>query len=300
MIDVCLLGTGGMMPLPGRHLTALMLRHNGKSLLIDCGEGSQVAIRKYAWSMYSIDHILFTHIHGDHVAGISGLLSSMHTEGRREAVHIYGPRTIEEVVANLCIVVGVSFDVYFHVVDTESFFANDLKVTPIKLNHSIECFGYRIDLARRPKFLPEKARELEIPVKEWSKLQAGESIRLGLKKISPDRVTGPERKGISLVYATDTRPCKSLESAARGVDLLVTEAIYADREKTKGALEKGHMTAWQAAEIAKNAGVRECWLTHYSPSFRDQRNYKKEMKDKYPFVSFSEDGRKTALDFEED
>ncbi|MDD7593514.1 MAG: ribonuclease Z [Peptoniphilaceae bacterium] len=298
MIDVTLLGTGGMMPLPGRHLTALLVRHQGHSLLIDCGEGTQVAIRRYGWSMHSIDAILFTHVHGDHVAGISGLLSSMQTEGRLEPVHIYGPQAIEEVVANLCVVVGVQFDVFFHAVD-QPFRVNDLEVTPFPVMHTIACYGYRIDLSRRPKFLPEKARELGVPMTSWSRLQAGESVRVGLHLVKPQDVSGPSRRGISLVYATDTRPCKALEEAAWDVDLLVTEGIYADHEKDQGAVDKMHMTAWEAAELAARAGAHQTWLTHYSPSFRNPRDYVDEMARVNPTVTFSDDGRRTTLQFEE-
>lgn len=299
MIDVALLGTGGMMPLPGRHLTALLVRHQGHSLLIDCGEGTQVAIRRYGWSMHSIDAILFTHVHGDHVAGISGLLSSMHTEGRREPVHIYGPRAVEEVVANLCIVVGVNFEVVFHVVGDRTFQVGELIVSPFPVEHNIACFGYRIDLDRRPKFLPERAKELGVPVQEWGRLQKGEAVHVGLRKISPKEVSGPSRRGISLVYSTDTRPCAPLEQAAYEVDLLITEALYADRAKNQSAQEKMHMTAWEAAELAERAGAKCTWLTHYSPSFRNSGAYVEEMAALHPSVHFASDGWKTTLEFEE-
>ncbi len=299
MIDVCLLGTGGMMPLPGRHLTSLLVRHQGHSVLIDCGEGTQVAIRRYGWSMHSIDAILFTHVHGDHVAGISGLLSSMSTEGRREDVHIYGPPAIEEVISSLCVVVGVQFDVYFHIVDEDTFRVRDLEITPFPVKHNITCYGYRIDLPRRPKFLPDRAKALGIPVQQWGRLQNGESIWMGLHHIHPEEVSGPWRRGLSLVYATDTRPCLALEEAAYDVDLLICEGIYGDPEKTKSAEEKCHMTAWEAGDLADQSGARATWLTHYSPSFRNQQDYAEQMREKHPSVRFAEDGWRTVLDFEE-
>ncbi|MFR9280320.1 ribonuclease Z [Levyella massiliensis] len=297
MIDVCLLGTGGMMPLPGRHLTALLVRHQGHSILIDCGEGTQVAIRKYGWSMHSIDAILFTHVHGDHIAGISGLLSSMNTEGRTEAVHIYGPDAVEEVVANLCVVVGVNFNVYFHSLRENPFQVGQLKVTAFPVKHNITCYGYRLDLSRRPKFLPENAKALGVPVQDWKRLQAGQTVRVGLRTVTPEEVSGPERSGLSLVYSTDTRPCVTLEKAAQNCDLLITEGIYGDRAKTKGAEEKCHMTAWEAGELADRAGAKETWLTHYSPSFRNQAQYYEEMASKHPSVRFASDGWHRTLDF---
>lgn len=301
MIDVCLLGTGGMMPLPGRHLTALLLRHEGHSILVDCGEGTQVAIRKYAWSMHSIDTICFTHVHGDHVAGISGLLSSMGTEGRTEPVHILGPRHIESIVAQLCVVVGVPFEVHFHEIEHgQSYHSNDIEITPFPVKHNIQCYGYRFDLARRPKFHPERARALEIPVQHWKTLQQGKSIWLGMRRITPDMVLGAPRKGLSLCYATDTRPCAKLRHAATDVDLLITEGIYGDPEKHASAVEKRHMTSQEAAELAKEACAKEVWLTHYSPSFRDQERYQKTIHQINPRVCFAKDGQTTTLLFDED
>lgn len=296
MLDVCLLGTSGMMPLPGRHLTSLLLRHEGHSILVDCGEGTQVAIRKYAWSMHAIDCICFTHTHGDHVAGISGLLSTMGSEGRKEAVHIIGPATIEEVIAQICVVVAVPFQVIFHSVKEPDLQFAGMTITPFPVDHNITCFGYRFDIDRLPAFLPEKARQLEIPVQYWSKLQEGKGVRVGLKHFTPDQVRGPARRGISLVYATDTRPCRMLEDAAYDVDLLITEGIYADPDKQASAVEKKHMTSQEAALLAKRAGAHETWLTHYSPSFRNQKAYAAEIQAILPTVRFGRDGdRKTLL-----
>lgn len=297
MLDVCLLGTGGMMPLPGRHLTSLLLRYNGHSILVDCGEGTQVAIRKYAWSMHSIDVICFTHIHGDHVAGISGLLSSMGTEGRTEPVHIIGPKYIEPVISQLCVVMAAPFKVYFHSVKEKDLEYGGVLIKPFPVKHNIACYGYRFDIPRRPKFFPEKAKALKVPVQDWKKLQAGESVRVGLRKIRPEEVSGPPRRGISLVYSTDTRPCKKLEEAAKDVDLLITEGIYGDPEKKKSAMEKHHMTSQEAAHLGKKAGARRLWLTHYSPSFRNQRDYEKSIKGIYNKARFAQDGDKITLKF---
>lgn len=113
----------------------------------------------------------------------------------------------------------------------------------------------------------------------------------------PEEVSGPERSGLSLVYSTDTRPCATLEKAAKNCDLLITEGIYGDRAKTKGAEEKCHMTAWEAGELADRAGAKETWLTHYSPSFRNQAQYYEEMASKHPSVRFASDGWHRTLDF---
>lgn len=301
MIDICLLGTGGMMPLPGRHLTSLLIRHNGHSILVDCGEGTQVAIRKYGWTMHSIDVICFTHTHGDHVAGISGLLSSMGSDGRTEPVHIIGPRHIEEIVANICVVVTVPFDVVFHPIENEEpYREREIDITPFRVEHSVICYGYKFELKRKPKFLPEKAKELGIPVNEWKNLQDGKTVRIGLTWYKPEDVTSGPRKGLSFVYSTDTRPCKNLEYASVGSDLLITEGIYGDNEKLDSAKSKKHMTSVEAAELSKRAGAKEVWLTHYSPAFRDQHEYEKMIQEINNRVVFACDGKTTTLNFEDE
>lgn len=288
------------MPLPGRHLTSLLLRYQGHSILVDCGEGTQVAIRKYGWPMHSIDMICFTHLHGDHVAGISGLLSSMTTEGRKEPVRIIGPRNTLEVVSQLCIVVGVSFDVHFHEIGpNDPFELEDITITPFKVKHNLLCYGYRFDLDRRPKFLPERAMDLGLPRTLWSFLQKGETVTHEGRTYRPDQVTGPNRKGLSLVYSTDTRPCRSLEDAAHEVDLLITEGIYADPEKADSAREKMHMTSLEAAELATRAKAKEVWLTHYSPSFQNQEDYAVWLKGLHPNIRFAKDGERVILTFED-
>lgn len=299
MIDVCLLGTGGMIPLPERYLTALLLRHNGKSILVDCGEGTQVAIRQYGWALNSIDTICFTHVHGDHVAGISGLLSSIGNEGRTDPIHILGPKYIESVIAQICVVVRVPFDVIFHENDRSVFTSGDIAITPFPAVHNVPCFGYRFDLSRMPKFLPEKARQLGIPVTDWKLLQQGQKVSVDGKTVYPEEVTGPNRPGISLVYSTDTRPNRNLKDAMQGCDLAVIEGIYGDAEKTQSAKDKKHMTAVEAAKLSREAGAKEVWLTHYSPAFRDQDNYREGLQQINPLATFGYDGMKTVLKFSE-
>jgi len=300
MIDICLLGTGGMMPLHDRYLTALLIRKEGHSILVDCGEGTQVAIKKYAWSMHGIDTICITHVHGDHVAGISGLLSTMGAEGRTKPVTIIGPSNILEVISQLCVVVSIPFDVYFEPISlSKRYEFNGIRIRPFPVKHNIECYGYRFDIGRRPKFMPERARALNIPVQYWRSLQAGKSVEVDGERFDPAQVLGEGRQGLSLVYSTDTRPCKALEEAARHVDLLITEGIYGDPEKQRSAVEKCHMTTQEACRLARNAQAKRVWLTHYSPSFRDQENYESVLRELNPDVSFGYDGRSITLQFED-
>lgn len=300
MIDICLLGTGGMMPMHDRYLTALLIRKDGHSILVDCGEGTQMAIKRYAWSMHGIDTICITHVHGDHVAGISGLLSTMGAEGRTKPVTVIGPSNILEVISQICVVVSIPFEVYFEPISlSKRYESNGIRITPFPVKHNIECYGYRFDIGRRPKFMPDRAKALGVPVQLWKTLQAGRAVEADGKRFEPEQVLGEGRQGLSLVYSTDTRPCKALEEAARDVDLLITEGIYGDPDKQRSAVEKCHMTTQEACRLAKRAGAKAVWLTHYSPSFRDQSSYIDMVRTLNPRVSFGYDGRTTTLQFED-
>lgn len=213
MLDLCLLGTSGMMPLPGRWLTALMVRFSGSSLLIDCGEGTQIAMKEVGWSANPIDTICFTHYHGDHISGLPGLLLSMGNSDRKEPVTLIGPKGLEKVVNSLRIIApGLPFKLNFIELseDCQTIEINGYHLTAFKVNHNVMCYGYTIDIKRGGRFFPELAKENEVPMKLWSRLQKGEIIELEGKVYTPDMVIGPERKGIKVTYCTDTRPVKVL------------------------------------------------------------------------------------------
>ena len=277
MIDVCLLGCGGVMPLPSRALTSLFVRYNGKAILVDCGEGTQTALRKAEVKYSQIDVILFTHLHADHISGIIGLLLTFGLEGRTEPLRIYGPEGITKAIECLTVIAP---NLPFEIICTElleeqvGFEEIGLYVNAFKLIHNVECFGYRFELPRLPKFDAEKAKKLEIPVKFWSILQSGESVG----GFSPLDVLGEARHGLSLLYATDTRPTDALEFFGKGADLMVLEGMYGDTENQCKAGAGYHLTMREAAEIARAAGARELWLTHYSPSVADPMIYESEIK----------------------
>ena len=171
MLDVCLLGTGGMMPLPQRHLTACMIRAEGASLLIDCGEGTQVALRLQGWSFKSIGTILFTHMHGDHVAGLPGLLLTIGNAGRTEPVVIYGPKGTARVVRGLMMAAPeLPFPVEIEETGETEYKAGPLYVRTFRVDHNVPCLGYRVELKRLPEFQPDRAREQGIPLRAWNPL----------------------------------------------------------------------------------------------------------------------------------
>ena len=303
MLDVCLLGTGGMMPLPYRALTSLMVRCNGMNVLIDCGEGTQVSIKQQGWSVKPIDVICFTHFHADHISGLPGLLLTLGNAERREPVTMIGPKRLEKIVNALRMIAPeLPFPIRFIELenDQESFEFNGMRINAYKVNHNITCYGYSLEIDRAGKFDVEKAKRLEIPMPLWSRLQKGETIRDETGIYTPDMVLGEPRKGIKLTYCTDSRPTKTIVENAKGSDLFICEGMYGEPEKEKKAKEYKHMTFYEAANMAKEAEVKELWLTHYSPSLVRPQEYEKQVREIFSNTVIPKDRRATTLMFEEE
>lgn len=303
MLDLCLLGTSGMMPLPGRWLTALMLRFSGSSLLIDCGEGTQIAMKEVGWSANPIDTICFTHYHGDHISGLPGLLLSMGNSDRKEPVTLIGPKGLEKVVNSLRIIApGLPFKLNFIELseDCQTIDINGYHLTAFKVNHNVTCYGYTIEIDRAGKFDINKAKENNVEMQYWNRLQKGETIELPDRILTSDLVLGPARKGIKCTYTTDTRPTASIVDHAKGADLFICEGMYGEPEKKAKAIEYKHMTFYEAAEMAKKADVKKMWLTHYSPSLVRPEVYLEEVRKIFARTSAGKDGKSTTLLFEEE
>lgn len=302
MLDVCLLGTGGMMPLPHRALTSLMVRYNGSSMLIDCGEGTQVAIKKQGWSFKPIDVICFTHFHADHISGLPGLLLTIGNAERTEPVWMVGPKRLEKVVNSLRVIAPeLPFEIKFKELseEEESFFWGDVRVDAFKLNHNVTCYGYSLSLDRAGKFEIEKAKSLDIPMQYWNPLQKGKTVEADGKIYTPDMVLGPARKGLKLTYCTDTRPVSRIEKHAAGSDLFICEGMYGEQDKLQKAVEHRHMTMYEAAEIAAKADVGEMWLTHYSPSMVRPTQYMDAVRKIFPRTIAAKDQTDTVLKFQD-
>ena len=303
MLEVCLLGTGGMMPLTYRYLSSLLVRSEGSSLLIDCGEATQIALRKADYSTHPIDNILISHFHADHISGLVGLLLSMGNTDRTEAVNIIGPKGIKEVVTSLRIIAPeLPFNLNFIELTENNGFIDikPFRVEYFKLKHRITCLGYNIYLDRLPEFLPEKAKNNNVPLKYWNKLQHGiECIddETGIK-YTTDMVMGDSRKGIKLSYFTDTRPCDNIIEFTKDADLMIAEGMYGDPEKFENAKSYKHMMMSEACEIAKINNPKELWLTHYSPSEVKPQIYEDEMKKIFDRVKLVKDGEKKIIYFE--
>ncbi|MBQ1604213.1 MAG: ribonuclease Z, partial [Lachnospiraceae bacterium] len=276
MLDVCLLGTAGMMPQPHRWLTALMTRYNGSSLLIDCGEGTQIAMKEAGLSPNPIDIICFTHYHADHISGLPGLLLSMGNSDRTEPVTMIGPKGLKTVVNALRVIAPeLPFPIEYVEIDGDeaSYEINGYHITAYKVKHNITCYGYTIDIPRAGKFSVDAAKSLGLPVQTWSLLQKGNNVEFEGKTYTPDMVMGPDRRGIRLAYCTDSRPCEAIVSHVKGADLFICEGMYAEKDKLPKAKKNKHMTFYEAAQMAQDAQVEELWLTHFSPSLVGAKSY---------------------------
>ncbi len=301
MLDVCLLGCGGMMPLPYRWLTALLTRFNGSSLLIDCGEGTQIAIKEKGWSFKPIDVICFTHYHGDHISGLPGLLLTMGNADRREPLTLIGPKGLERVVNALRVIAPeLPFPIIYKEIEgaEQVFEMNGYRLKAFRVNHNVLCYGYTLEIDRAGKFDPERAREEGIPQMYWKHLQKGEIVEYEGRTLTPDLVLGPPRKGLKLTYTTDTRPTNSIRENAKNSDLFICEGMYGEKEKAAKAVEYKHMTFYEAAQLAKDAEVGELWLTHYSPSMPYAEEYMDEVRKIFPGAKAGKDKMSTELKFE--
>lgn len=298
MLDVCLLGTGGMMPLPYRWLTSLIVRYNGISLLIDCGEGTQIALREKGWSPKPIDLICFTHYHADHISGLPGMLLTMGNAERTEPLLLVGPKGLTRVVNSLRVIAPeLPFEIVCREIEgaETSFFFHGLRIEAFRVNHNVPCYGYTVALDRTGRFQVERALELGIEKRYWSRLQNGETIEADGGVYTPDMVLGAPRKGLKLTYTTDTRPTESIVSHARDADLFICEGMYGEPDKKAKAKEYKHMTFYEAAELAKRARVKELWLTHYSPSLVRAEEYMPAVRKIFPAAHAGKDGKSAEL-----
>jgi len=302
MLDVCLLGTGGMMPLPYRWLTSLMARYNGQSILIDCGEGTQIAMKEKGWSPKPIDIICFTHYHADHISGLPGMLLTMGNAERTEPLLLIGPKGLNKVVNSLRVIAPeLPFEIICQEITepAQTFKFEGFDIQCFRVNHNVVCYGYNIIVHRAGKFDPVKAESLNLEKKYWGRLQKGEIVELEGKTYTPDMVMGGARKGIKLTYCTDTRPTESIVAHAEKADLFICEGMYGEPEKKAKAREYKHMTFYEAAELAARAQVEEMWLTHYSPSLIRPEEYMKDVKAIFSNSKAAKDGMSVELKFEE-
>lgn len=304
MLDICLLGTGGMMPMPARFLTSMMARLNGRLLLIDCGEGTQVTLKMQGWGFKAIDVICFTHYHADHISGLPGMLLTIGNAGRTEPLVLIGPEGLQEVVEGLRkIAPELPFPIEYKVIqdkDTQPIQVNEFCIKYLFVEHLISCVAYRIDVERKGKFDVKKANALKLPKTVWSVLQKGGIVEHNGKQYTSDMVMGKERKGISVSYCTDSRPVKRLIPFISHSDLFICEGMYGENEKIEKAIENKHMLFSEAAKLAKEAMVSKLWLTHFSPALSEPELFLENAVSIFENTILGEDRKCETLFFQEE
>jgi ribonuclease Z len=305
-LECFVLGTGGMMPLPGRFLTSVLLRRDGDLFLFDCGEGTQVSLRKLNLRWKKISTIFISHTHADHITGLPGIMMLSSQVDRDEPLTIIGPPKIREYVETSRSVLDmyINYEVIIKEVTEpgEVYRGEGYSVFAFPLYHSKPCLGYTLVEDERPGvFDPEKALELNVPRGPlWSRLQHGGTVEdTGGKQVFPHQVMGERRLGRKFSYVTDTKYIPTVAPQVAGSDLFICEAMFQD-ELEESASEKKHLTSIQAGRIAADAGgIRKMGLIHYSPRYmmRDLRKLLKEARTVFPDTFLTEDQQQIDIPY---
>ena len=299
MMDVCLPGTGGMLPLVRRYLTCCWVEVMGKAVLIDCGEGTQIALSAAGCHVSRLECLLITHFHADHISGLPGLMLTLGNQGKTTPLTIAGPSGLAKVVNSLLVIARqLPFEICIKEFGTKeegSFNIAGMQIDTLPLKHRVPCLGYSVIYHRKPVFNPQKAAELNIPVTYYKNLHAGENVEIEGKIYTPDMVLDGERAPIKVTYCTDTRPFDKMAEFAKGSDLFICEGMYCDEQMRDKMDEKHHMLFTDAAKIAKKADVPELWLTHYSPALTNPWEHKEDVCAVFENTVIPKDGMKKTI-----
>lgn len=282
-----------------RWTASCWVEFQGKAILIDCGEGTQLALKKAGCKLSRLALLLVTHFHADHIAGLPGLLLTLGNYGKTTPITIAGPAGLEQVVASLMVIApSLPYPIVLKELDGggQDFDLFGMHVSPICLRHGIPCLGYRMTFKRKPIFNPDKAKELGVPQHHYKTLHAGQSVVLeNGSRIAPCMVLDGERRPISICYCTDTRPVEELPHFTRSADLLVCEGMHGETALREKMWEKGHMVFLDSAELAKCAAVQELWLTHFSPAMKHPEQYLDAATCVFADTKIGYDGIRTTL-----
>jgi ribonuclease Z len=296
-LEAFVLGCGGMMPLPYRHLTSVLLRRDGDLFLFDCGEGTQVSLKRLNLKWKKIDAIFISHTHADHVTGLPGMLMLSAQVDRTEPLYIYGPPKVREYVETSRQVLDmyINYPIIIKEITAPCVVheGKDFYIRAFPLSHTKTCVGYTLEELDRPgEFNPEKAESLGIPRGPlWGKLQRGEEVTSADGRIiRPGDVMGEKRSGRKFSFVTDTQYLPSIAREVQGSDLLICEGMFADDCEDQ-AKEKKHMTARQAATIARDANASRMAMIHYSPRYTDRELdvLLKQAQEVYPKAELTKD-----------
>ncbi len=296
-MEAFVLGCGGMMPLPYRHLTSVLLRRDGDLFLFDGGEGTQVSLRRLNLKWKKINAIFVSHTHADHVTGLPGILMLSAQVDRTEPLYIFGPPKIAEYIESSRKVLDmyINYPIVIKEITEPGvvYGGEDFYVRAFPLDHTKTCVGYALEELDRPgEFNPEKARELKVPMGPlWGKLQHGVTVQNEEgTDVTPDMVMGKSRSGRKFSFVTDTLYLPSIAKEVNGSDLLICEGMFAD-DCADQAKEKKHMTARQSATIARDANVRQYGMIHYSPRYTDRELdvLLKQAQEVYPGAKLTRD-----------
>ena len=309
MLTITLLGTAATMPLPDRALTAAVAECGGRSLLFDCGEGTQAAARRAGVNLMKLDAVCLTHYHGDHLFGLPGLLQTLGCQGRVRPLTVYGPEGMEPVWTAVRALTGpLPYPVRAVPLGTEPVALDALggwpagaQLCPFGTKHRVPSRGYRLELPRAGRFDPVRAQALGVPMAQWRLLQRGQSVPLEHGgTAAPEQVLGPARRGLRFVFSGDTAPCAALEEAARQADLLICDATYPAAEQESQARQYGHSTFGQSAALAARAGAKRLWLAHYSPMITDPAEALPAAQAVFPAAECGYDGKQIRLQYDEE
>lgn len=298
MIRVVFLGTAASRPTVARSVSAVAVHRRGEMLLFDCGEGTQRQMMRYGTG-FAVHDIFFSHMHADHLLGLPGLLRTMGLQGREDPMRLYAAKGAGRVV-NEAVHLGVErvpFPVEVRELEPEERVERDgYDIVPFRTRHGRHSLGYAlVEHERLGRFDPERARELGIPEGPlWGRLHRGDAVEVDGRRIEPGEVVGPARPGRRVVYTGDTRPIPATVEMARGADLLIHEATFADEEAAR-AKETEHSTAREAGEVARDAAALRLVLTHISPRYGvDPSILAREAREVFSPVDVAYDGM--ALD----
>ena len=305
MIDLILLGCGGNMPMPNRFLSSLFINFKGRKILIDCGEGTQISMRMKNCGFKTIDLICITHLHGDHIIGLIGLLSTIGNSSRTEDLTIIGPKGITQAINAIRVLIEylpyklIIIENPIGPICLNNEYLKELEISTLNLDHSTECLGYSLYFKRKAKFNVEKASKNNVPKILWQNLQEDKSILYNDIEYYPDMVLGDDRKGIKLSFITDTRPIDSIPEFIKSSDLFICESMYGDDMDLSKAIKNKHMTFRESATLAKLGNVKRLLLTHFSPSLENPNLYLENATTVFENTIIGQDRLEINLNFED-